>query len=99
MLIDHFGSDRVMFVSDAISAAGLSSGTYTLGKRRIHIGEDGVARDVQHQHFVGSTSLLRQCYQRVNEFANWDATVLRRLFHDNARHLLQISKGEGSDLR
>ena len=46
---------QVVFVSDAISAAGLGPGTFTLGRRAVEVGADGVARCESGGHFVGST--------------------------------------------
>jgi N-acetylglucosamine-6-phosphate deacetylase len=49
------GLDRVIFVTDAISAARLGPGRYTLAGWDILIGEDLVARSPDGSHFVGST--------------------------------------------
>lgn len=49
------GVERSIVVTDAISAAGLEPGTYTLGDWKIAISDDGVARSPDGSHFVGST--------------------------------------------
>jgi N-acetylglucosamine-6-phosphate deacetylase len=49
------GVDRSFFVTDAISAARLGPGRYTLGSWELDIGEDLVARSPDGTHFVGST--------------------------------------------
>lgn len=49
------GLERVIFVTDAISAARLGPGRYTLAGWDILIGEDLVARSPDGSHFVGST--------------------------------------------
>lgn len=49
------GLDRTIFVTDAISAARLGPGRYTLAGWDILIGEDLVARSPDGTHFVGST--------------------------------------------
>ncbi|HUF63228.1 MAG TPA: N-acetylglucosamine-6-phosphate deacetylase [Verrucomicrobiales bacterium] len=49
------GIERAIFVTDAIAAAGLGPGLYTLGKQTIHIGDDLVARSPDRSHFIGST--------------------------------------------
>lgn len=50
------GLERVIMVSDAIGAAGLGPGTYSLGSwKEIRIGEDLVARSPDGSHFIGST--------------------------------------------
>ncbi len=47
--------ERSVFVTDAISAARLGPGRYTLAGWEIQIGEDLVARSPDGSHFVGST--------------------------------------------
>jgi N-acetylglucosamine-6-phosphate deacetylase len=49
------GLQRCIFVTDAISAARLGPGLYTLAGWDILIGEDLVARSPDGSHFVGST--------------------------------------------
>ena len=49
------GIERSIFVTDAISAARLGPGRYTLAGWEILIGEDLVARSPDASHFVGST--------------------------------------------
>jgi N-acetylglucosamine-6-phosphate deacetylase len=52
------GLERSIFVTDAISAARLGPGRYTLAGWEILIGEDLVARSPDGSHFVGSTVTL-----------------------------------------
>ncbi|MEM7385785.1 MAG: N-acetylglucosamine-6-phosphate deacetylase, partial [Verrucomicrobiota bacterium] len=47
--------NRVIMVSDAISAASLGPGLYSLGDWDIKIGDDLVARSPDESHFIGST--------------------------------------------
>ncbi|MFV1994726.1 MAG: N-acetylglucosamine-6-phosphate deacetylase [Verrucomicrobiales bacterium] len=47
--------ERCIFVTDAISAAGLGPGDYTLGTRKIVIGDDGIAWAADRKNFAGST--------------------------------------------
>ncbi len=49
------GLERTIFVTDAISAARLGPGRYTLAGWDILIGDDLVARSPDGSHFVGST--------------------------------------------
>ncbi len=49
------GFERAIFVTDAIAAAGLGPGLYTLGNQTIRIGDDLVARAADQSHFIGST--------------------------------------------
>lgn len=49
------GWEKTIFVTDAISAARLGPGRYTLAGWDLNIGEDLVARSPDGSHFVGST--------------------------------------------
>ncbi|MBB01522.1 MAG: N-acetylglucosamine-6-phosphate deacetylase [Planctomyces sp.] len=54
------GIDRVIVVSDAISAAGCGPGTFQLGGQMVNVGEDGVPRAEDDSHFIGSASTMQQ---------------------------------------
>jgi N-acetylglucosamine-6-phosphate deacetylase len=88
LLVDWFGEERSIVVSDAISAAGLPSGYHTLGDRRVWVGEDGVPRSEDRTHFVGSGALLHTMYPLLREQSGWSESRLRKLFSQNARKLL-----------
>src|SRR5690606_21250213 len=49
------GLEKTIFVTDAIAAARLGPGNYTLAGWDIKTGEDLVARSPDGSHFVGST--------------------------------------------
>jgi len=91
MLIEWFGDDRTVIVSDAISAAGLPSGYHTLGDRRVWVDEDGVPRSEDHSHFVGSGATLDQMLSLVQRIQPWTDSTLKKLFRDNAAKLLGMS--------
>lgn len=55
--------ERRIIVSDAIAAAGLGPGTYTLGEREVVVGEDLIPRD--GDHFVGSATPLALMAERL----------------------------------
>jgi len=59
------GIGRSIVVTDAIAAAGLGPGTYTLGDQSIAIGTDGVARSRDASHFVGSTVTMSETYRHL----------------------------------
>lgn len=52
------GLERVIAVTDAISAAGLGPGRYTLGNHTLDIGGDLIAWAPDKSHFVGSTATV-----------------------------------------
>lgn len=50
--------ERSVVVTDAISAAGLGPGVYTLGNQQVEIGEDLVPWSADRTHFVGSATTM-----------------------------------------
>ena len=100
MIIDWFGIERTIIVSDAISAAGLPSGFHTLGSRRVWVGEDGVPRSEDRTHFVGSGATLDRMLSILQETAlhgkaTWSECDLEKLFRGNATKLLATSQSNG----
>lgn len=60
--------DRAIVVSDAIAAAGLGPGTYTLGSRwTLKIGEDLVARAPDGSHLVGAALAMAPAADRIRK--------------------------------
>lgn len=88
MLAKHFGNERIVCVSDAMSAAGLGQGTFQLGQQNITIGEDLVARDAVRGNFVGATSLLDKCESNLRSLAHFSDSQLDHFFAKNAQALL-----------
>ncbi len=89
MLIEWFGEDRSVIVSDAISAAGLPAGYHTLGDRRVWVGDDGVPRSEDQSHFVGSGATLDRMLGRLCAENNFSECCLHKLFIQNATKLLK----------
>lgn len=52
------GIGNCVVVTDAISAAGLGPGTYSLGDQRIEIGQDLIPWSADRTHFVGSATTM-----------------------------------------
>lgn len=87
------GLDRAFFVSDAISAARLGPGTYTLGHWTLAIGEDLVARAPDGSHLVGSTVTLPRMKAEAAPALGLGEDELRRLVDTNPRRALGASAG------
>ncbi len=82
------GLDRVVFVTDAISAARLGPGRYTLAGWDILIGEDLVARSPDGSHFVGSTvTVPRIKANALHELGMTEAEV-GRVLDENPRRAM-----------
>jgi N-acetylglucosamine-6-phosphate deacetylase len=61
-----FGSERMILISDAISATGLADGDYMLGGKRVLV-RNGVARN-EAGALSGSTVTLLECVKRASSF-------------------------------
>ena len=66
LLYRAFGSDRMILISDAISATGLSDGDYMLGGKKVLV-RGGVARN-EAGALSGSTVTLHDCVRRAISF-------------------------------
>ena len=84
------GPDRSIVVTDAIAAAGLGPGTYSLGDRPVVIGEDRVARSADASHFVGSTVTMRQTRENLERELGLDDSAVARLLDLNPRRALGL---------
>lgn len=86
--LDVTGLERAIFVSDAISAARLGPGTYTLGHWTLAIGDDLVARAPDGSHLVGSTVTLPRMMAEAAPALGLDGDSLRTLVETNPRRAL-----------
>jgi N-acetylglucosamine-6-phosphate deacetylase len=77
------GLDRCIVVTDAISAAGLGPGRYTLGRWDLLIGEDRVARAPDGSHLVGSAGTMPLSLQNLVEGVGLNKADARRLTVEN----------------
>jgi N-acetylglucosamine-6-phosphate deacetylase len=84
------GVERSIFVTDAISAARLGPGNYTLAGWDIVIGEDLVARSPDGSHFVGSTVTLPRILANGADSLGLSAADLRTLLDTNPRRALGL---------
>jgi N-acetylglucosamine-6-phosphate deacetylase len=57
--------ERSIVASDAMSAAGLGPGRYTLGHWDVLVGPDMVARAPDGSHLIGSAGTMRQSHQNL----------------------------------
>ena len=51
-------AERVIIVTDAISAAGLGPGRYQLGEQMVEVDDDGAAWSADRTHFAGSAATM-----------------------------------------
>jgi N-acetylglucosamine-6-phosphate deacetylase len=79
------GLEKTIFVTDAISAARLGPGDYTLAGWDIKIGEDLVARSPDGSHFVGSTVTVPRILRNGQEQLGLSQPDLQMLLDTNPR--------------
>jgi N-acetylglucosamine-6-phosphate deacetylase len=81
------GAERAVVVTDAISAARLGPGRYTIGDQTVDVGDDLVCRSADRTHFVGSTATMPRMAALLAGLG-YTAEEIRRLTWDNPRRLL-----------
>jgi N-acetylglucosamine-6-phosphate deacetylase len=84
------GLDRCIVVSDAIAAAGLGPGRYTLGHWDIMIGEDMVARAPDGSHLVGSAGTMDRSTKNLRGHLQLSDVEVRQLTCDNPRKAIGL---------
>lgn len=82
--------DRCVIVTDAISAAGLGPGRYTLGHWDLLIGEDRVARAPDSSHLVGSAGTMPLSRQNLIEHLQLSEAEVDRLTVQNPRQAIGL---------
>lgn len=82
------GMERCVVVTDAISAAGLGPGHYTLGHWDLLIGPDRVARAPDGSHLVGSAGTMPLARQNLIEHLGLNEGDADRLIVHNPRRVL-----------
>lgn len=79
------GLEKTIFVTDAISAARLGPGRFTLAGWDILIGEDLVARSPDGSHFVGSTVTIPRILSNGQQNLGLSKADLKLLLDTNPR--------------
>lgn len=83
------GLERTIFVTDAISAARLGPGRYTLAGWDILIGDDLVARSPDGSHFVGSTVTVPRIKANALGDLGMSEADLERVIDTNPRRAVR----------
>ena len=82
------GIERSVVVTDAISAARLGPGRYSLGGRQIQIGEDLVAHLPNSPLLMGSTATMPRIVALLRERLGLSNDEIQQLVSDNPRRVL-----------
>lgn len=85
------GLERTIFVTDAISAARLGPGRYTLAGWDILIGDDLVARSPDGSHFVGSTVTVPRIKENALRHLGMSESELQKVLDTNPRRAMARS--------
>jgi N-acetylglucosamine-6-phosphate deacetylase len=85
------GLDRCIFVTDAISAARLGPGRYSLAGWDIQIGDDLVARSPDGSHFVGSTVTVPRIIDNAHRHLGLEAAQIGALLDTHPRQAIGLA--------
>ncbi|NLE39161.1 MAG: N-acetylglucosamine-6-phosphate deacetylase [Pirellulaceae bacterium] len=81
-------ADRVVIVSDAISAAGRGPGTYAIGGQAFEVGDDLVPRTPDRSSLAGSACTMRRMADNLGRELGVDENDLRRWMVENPRRAI-----------
>ncbi|WP_428938935.1 N-acetylglucosamine-6-phosphate deacetylase [Fontivita pretiosa] len=79
------GIERSIVVTDGTAPSGLGPGTYSLGRWRVTVGPDMVARSPDGSHFLGSASTMRDQHRILRDQLGLDEHTIRQLTCLNPR--------------
>lgn len=84
-------SENIIIVSDAISAAGLGPGTFSLGHQTVTVDKDGAAWCEDRTHFAGCATKLNEMHHILTANAGFDSAEVKRWMSQNPAELLKTS--------
>lgn len=87
--IEIIGTKRAIVVSDAISAAGMPPGEYSIGGQKAIVHADGRTSSSTHGYLVGSATLQPRMESLLRDRFAFDTATLEDLFYNNAKSLLE----------
>lgn len=91
MLIKIFGEDKIVLISDSMSATGLGDGDYILSGLPVTV-KDGYAR-TEDGALAGSTSTLFDCVRVAISFGI-DENIAVKMASENPAKLMGLNKGK-----
>ena len=95
MLAQIKGLDKLVLITDAISATGLGEGAYTLGGLQVEVKENQ-ARLLSNGSLAGSVLTLNRALANINLYIDINLPELMRLATLNPARLLGIDAEYGS---
>jgi len=85
------GLAKCIVVTDAMSAAGLGPGQYTLGRMTVDIGDDLVVWSPDRTHFVGSASTMPRMADNLRKHLHLNDDAIERLTSTAPREILGMA--------
>ena len=85
------GVERTIVVSDAIGAAGLGPGEFTLGKMKVVVDEHLATWAADRSHLMGSAMTMPQAYENLRSHVGLSQADARRLTNANPRAALGLA--------
>ena len=85
--VARIGESRLVVVSDAISAAGLGPGRYSIGDRWVDVGDDLVPRSEDRTHFVGAATPMGRMAENLRAWG-LDSGTIDAACRENPRRIL-----------
>ena len=94
LLIKVKESERVVLVTDAIRAAGMTDGEYALGKQRIIV-KDGVSR-LESGDFAGSTLTMNRAVRNMMKLVGTPLQTAVKMATINPAVVINVDENKGS---
>jgi len=85
------GLNRCVIVTDAISAAGLGPGTYSLGNKTVMVDENLITHSPDNSYLVGSSTPMMQMADNLHKHLELSNEQIRLLTITNPRKVLSES--------
>lgn len=83
--------DRIIIVTDAISAAGLGPGKYELAGQMVEVDEEGAAWAPCRTHYAGCATTFPKMIQFLKDKLRVTDQQIQAWFHENPKRLLGIT--------
>lgn len=83
--------EQVIFTTDCMAAAGAPPGDYTLGKLRVHVGADGVARQPDGDGLAGSSLCPDEAVENLTRHLGYTHAAATAALGSRVREVLGIS--------
>jgi N-acetylglucosamine-6-phosphate deacetylase len=88
------GSERVVLITDAIRAAGMPNGEYTLGKQRVIV-KDGVSR-LESGDLAGSTLTMDRAVRNMMKLVGTPLHTAVKMATINSAKVIDVDENKGS---